>query len=139
MALIPLQDPAAAVEELRRAVQDLGMRGAILPSTGLKSHLGAKEYWPVYAEAERLGCCLAVHGGCHSGLGMDDLNVYTPVHALGHPYGMGIAFAGIVFNGICDKFPGIRWGSGGRGGLAADGAGAVRPLARDAPPVGPAR
>jgi uncharacterized protein len=110
MGLVPLQDPAAAVAELRRIVGDLGMRGAILPSMGLKAHLGSKEYWPVYAEAERLGCCLAIHGGCHSGLGMDDLNVHTPVHALGHPHGMGISFAGIVFNGIFDKFPGVRVG-----------------------------
>ena len=60
MALIPMQDPPAAVAELRRAVEDLGMCGAMLPSTGLKAHLGSREYWPIYAEAERLGCSLGV-------------------------------------------------------------------------------
>ena len=50
--------------------QDLGMVGAMLPSTGLPNHLGAKEYWPVYAAAERLDVSLAVHGGCHEGMGM---------------------------------------------------------------------
>ncbi len=110
MGLLPMQDPAAAIDELRHVTRDLGMCGAILPSTGLKAHLGSKEYWPVYREAERLGCCLAVHGGCHSGLGMDDLNVYTPVQALGHPYGIGIAFGSMIFNGIFDKFPALRVG-----------------------------
>ena len=38
------------------------MAGAMLPTRGLPNHLGAKEYWPVYEEADRLGCCLAVHG-----------------------------------------------------------------------------
>src|SRR3989338_8485131 len=38
MALIPLQEPEAAVEELRRAVKELGMCGAMLPSTGFQSH-----------------------------------------------------------------------------------------------------
>ena len=55
MALLPLQDPQAAVDELRRAVTELGMLGAMLPSNGLPSPLGAKAYWPVYAEADRLG------------------------------------------------------------------------------------
>ena len=37
-----------------------------------------KEYWPVYAAAERLDVSLAVHGGCHEGMGMDHMNVYAP-------------------------------------------------------------
>jgi predicted TIM-barrel fold metal-dependent hydrolase len=110
MALIPMQDPAAAVKELRRAVVDLGMCGAMLPSTGLKAHLGSREYWPIYAEAERLGCCLGIHGGCHSGLGFDDMNVYPAVHGLGHPFGQMISFSGILLNGIYDRFPNIRIG-----------------------------
>lgn len=108
MALIPMQDPAAAAQELRRAVKEMRMCGAMLPSTGLKTHLGSKDYWPVYQAAESLGCALAIHGGCHSGMGLDTYNVYTPVHALGHPFGLMIAFGGIIFNGIFDKFPGVR-------------------------------
>src|SRR6266508_3920154 len=109
MALIPMQDPDAAVEELARAVE-LGFSGAMLPSTGLKDHLGAKEYWPVYKEADRLGCALGVHGGAHGGLGFDHMNVYTPVGALGHPFGLAINFAGVVFNGVLDRFPNAKWG-----------------------------
>jgi len=72
--------------------------------------LGAKEYWPVYAEANRLGCCLAVHGGAHEGFGMDYLTPYAPINGLGHPFGQMVAFAGIIFNGIFDKFPNLRMG-----------------------------
>ena len=41
-------------------------------------------------------------------MGFDHLNVYAPVHAMGHPMGIMISLAGIVFNGIFDRFPGIR-------------------------------
>lgn len=109
MALIPMQEPEAAVTELRRAVLELGMPGAMLPSRGLKAHLGSREYWPVYAEANRLGCVLAVHSGDMSGIGMDDLSPFAAVHSLGHPYGLMVCFAAVVFNGICDKFPNLRW------------------------------
>lgn len=82
----------------------------MLPSTGLPNQLGAKQYWPVYAEADRLGCALAVHGGSHSGLGMDHMNVYPPVQGLGHPVGLAINLGGVLFNGVLDRFPKARFG-----------------------------
>lgn len=108
MALLPMQDPEEAAKELRRAVNELGMKGGMMPSNGLPQLLGAKPYWPVYAEAERLGCCLAIHGGAHDRFGMDLLNMYIPVHALGHPWGLTINCASIIYNGVFDRFPGVR-------------------------------
>lgn len=110
VGLIPLRDPDAAVKELRRIVKELGMVGAMLPSTGLAYPLGAREYWPVYEEADRLGCCLGIHGGGHSGLGFDQLNIFSAIHALGHPVGMMIAFASMLFNGVFDRYPNMRTG-----------------------------
>lgn len=109
VGLIPLQDPELAVVELRRIVTELGFCAAMLPSTGLKTHLGAKDYWPVYEEANRLGCPLALHGGAHSGIGLDTLNVFAGVHAMGHPAGVMFGFVSLLFNGIFDKFPNIRF------------------------------
>lgn len=110
IALVPLQDPDAAIAELHRAVDELGFVGAMLPSMGLPLHLGHKAYWPFYAEASKMGCALGVHGGCHSGLGMDTFNVFAAIHALGHPYGVGVCFASMVINGVFDKFPNLRVG-----------------------------
>jgi predicted TIM-barrel fold metal-dependent hydrolase len=108
MAIIPMQDPAEAAKELRRVVTELGFFGAMLPSNGLAELLGSKVFWPVYEEANRLGCCLSVHGGCHDRFGMDHMNMYVPTHALGHPWGLTINCANIVYNGIFDRFPKVR-------------------------------
>ena len=110
MAILPLQDPPVAARELRHAVKDLGLSGAVLPANGLPVHLASKEFWPVFEEAEQLGCALTVHGGCHDGFGFDEMNVYAPVHALGHPFGQLIAFGGLLFNGVFDRWPGLRVG-----------------------------
>ena len=113
MGLIPLQDPPEAVLELRRCVKELGMVGVMLPSTGadgLQSHLGNERYWPIYEEAERLGCAIGIHGGAHDNMLMDDMSPYAPVNALGHPYGQMVNFAGIIFNGVFDKYPGVKIG-----------------------------
>ena len=110
MALIPIQDVETAVVELRRAVKELGMLGAMLPSNGegIKDHLGAKIYWPIYEEAEKLGCSLAVHVGSLHHLGMDGFSTYYPVHALGHPFGIAIQAAGMLAHGIFERFPKLR-------------------------------
>ena len=108
MALLPLQDPDAAVDELRRAVNELGMKGAMLPANGVGSPLGSKQYWPVYAEAERLGCAIAVHGGSALGLGFDALESRPGGHALAHPMGVLISLTSMVFNGVFDHHPGLR-------------------------------
>ncbi len=96
------------MKELRRAVTELKMQGAMMPTNGLPLPLGAKMYWPVYAEANRLGCCLSVHGGVHDRFGLDHMNMYVPVHALGHPWGLAVNCASILYNGVFDRFPRVR-------------------------------
>ncbi|MFE9500624.1 amidohydrolase family protein [Streptomyces collinus] len=109
VALLPLQDPQAAAAELDRTVSGLGFVGGLLPTTGLKSHLGDSLYWPVYEKASRLGCSLSVHGGGHSGMGFDHFNVFAGTHALGHPVAIAAALAGMTFNGVFQKFPEARF------------------------------
>ena len=108
MAVLPMQDPEEAAKELRRAVTELGMPGAFLPSNGLPQPLGSKVYWPIFEEANRLGCALSVHGGCHDRFGLDHMNMYVPVHALGHPWGITLNCANMLYNGTFERFPNVR-------------------------------
>ena len=43
-------------------------------------------------------------------MGLDDMTPYAPVNALGHPFGQMVNFAGILFNGVFDKYPKVRFG-----------------------------
>jgi predicted TIM-barrel fold metal-dependent hydrolase len=110
MALIPLQNVEAGVAELRRAVKDLGMLGGMLPSNGeaIQGHLGNKIYRPLYEEAEKLGCALAVHVGCLHHMGFDSFGTYYPAHALGHPFSLMIQAAGMLAHGVFERFPQLR-------------------------------
>lgn len=108
IAIVPMHDAEAAVEELQRSYTELGMCGVLFPATGVHLNLGAKPYWPVYAEAARLGCPVVVHGGGHWDLGMDTMNVSTGANAIGHPMSLAIALAEMVFNNLFDRFPGLR-------------------------------
>jgi predicted TIM-barrel fold metal-dependent hydrolase len=110
LALIPFQDVDKAIIELRRAVKELGMLGGMLPSNGeaIQGHLGNKIYWPLYEEAEKLGCALAVHVGCLHNMGLDAFSTYYPAHALGHPFSLMIQAAGMLAHGVFDRFPKLR-------------------------------
>lgn len=61
VALVPLQDVPEGVKELRRAVQELGLVGVMLPAIGLRKPLGHPDYWPIYEEAEKLDVMVGVH------------------------------------------------------------------------------
>jgi predicted TIM-barrel fold metal-dependent hydrolase len=113
LALLPqaVLNPQVAAEELHRAVTKLGMCGAVIPSNSLHAPpLGTPTYFPIYEAANELGCCVAIHGGVHGNMGMDGLDPYAAVHAIGHPLGQMISLASIVFNGVFERFPNIRFG-----------------------------
>ena len=84
MALIPMQNVPEAVKELRRAIEELGLPGAMLPTRGLPLNLGHEMYWPVYEEAQRLDCVLALHGGSNLNLGMEGFIDNGASHILHH-------------------------------------------------------
>ena len=117
LALIPMQDPDEAVKELNRAVTELGMVGAMLPPTGLPMLLGQDYYDRVYQEANRLGCAIALHGGAHQNMGMDNQGVFAAAHALGHPFGLMLNFSDMLVNRTFERFENIRFGFM-EGGLA---------------------
>ena len=120
MALIPMQSGPEAVRELRRAVEDLGLPGAMLPTRGLPVNLGHELYWPVYEEAERLGCVLALHGGSNLNLGMEGFIDNGASHILHHPLPLIINFVSFFRQGAIDRFPNLRLAfmEGGAGWVA---------------------
>jgi len=110
VALIPMQNVSDAAAELRRAVKELGFIGAMIPSNGLTKHISAKEYWPIYEEAERLDCVVAVHGGSYINLGFNTFTVFPATRALGMPFPLAIAATGMIVDGVLEEFPRLRVG-----------------------------
>ncbi|HEX6511433.1 MAG TPA: amidohydrolase family protein [Chloroflexota bacterium] len=110
MALIPFQNPTAAVQELRRAVKELGLPGAMAPSTGLPLHLGHELYWPIYKEACDLDCVLGFHGGSALGVGMDTFTDFAAVGGMHHSLGLLLGLAALTGHGLMQRFPTLRVG-----------------------------
>ena len=79
-------DPDAAAVELRRAVRELGLSGAMLAADG-DQLLGDARFDPVYEEAQRLGVMLGVHAsGSHlGGAGVDLFPRFVQAHTVPIP------------------------------------------------------
>src|SRR5437667_8917355 len=101
VALLALQDPKGAIAELQRA-KKLGFVGAMLPAIGLRQPLGHQDFWPIYAEAQRLDCFLGVHAtvrGPHY-FGADLFDRFIEVHTLSHSFAQMIQITSMTFQGV---------------------------------------
>ena len=54
-AMIPTMLPDAAADELQRAVEELGLKGAMIHGMSRGEMIDGEEYWPVFARAENAG------------------------------------------------------------------------------------
>lgn len=108
MALVPVQDPAEAAREVRRATADLGMVGAVLPAVGLPRAYGSREFWPIFEAASECNALLAVHGAPSYNLGLDRFEKLIEVRTLTHPFSQMIQLTSMMFEGVFDHFPRLK-------------------------------
>jgi aminocarboxymuconate-semialdehyde decarboxylase len=114
LATLPLNDPAASVKELQRACGQLGLRGAMLFSNVNGAGLNEEQFWPIYETANDLGCVLYIHP-THP-VGVEAMTDFWLMPLVGFLMDTTLAAAKIVFSGIPERFPKIRWALGHLGG-----------------------
>lgn len=109
VALLPLQDPDAAVVELRRCASELGFVGAMLAADGYYL-LGHRRFDPLYAEAQRLDIPVGVHAsGTDLNLqGTEPFPKFIQAHTLSHLSGQLRQMTSMFFSGVPERFPRLR-------------------------------
>ena len=107
LATLPLNDPAASVNELERASRELGFPGAMLFSNVNGVALSDERYWPLWEAADHLGAVLYIHPT--SPVGVEAMQEYWLMPLAGFLFDTTLAAAKIVFSGVAARFPRIRW------------------------------
>jgi 2,3-dihydroxybenzoate decarboxylase len=109
LAHLPLQDPAAAADELERCVRQLGFCGALINGHTNGEYLDEPKCYPFWERAEAIGAPIYLHpadplssypaiAGCDAlKRAMWEWGVETGSHALR-----------LVFGGVFDRFPGVK-------------------------------
>ena len=114
LATLPLNDPAAAATELTRAVRDLGMRGAMLFSNVGGVALADPRFEPLWRAADELDAVIFIHPT--NPVGVEAMTDYWLMPLVGFPMDTTLAAAKLVFAGVPDRHPRIRWVLGHLGG-----------------------
>jgi aminocarboxymuconate-semialdehyde decarboxylase len=106
IATLPLQAPQRAADELRHAMQHLGLRGAQIGSNVAGENLDDPELEPVWVTAAELGAFILVHP--INVAGADRLSSYYLGNLIGNPLDTTIAAASIVFGGVLERHPTLK-------------------------------
>ncbi len=106
-ATLPLNDPAASARELERACTQLGMRGAMLFSNVNGVALADARYRPLYETANALEAVLHIHPT--SPVGVEAMKEFWLMPLVGFLMDTTLAAAKLVFAGVPEKYPRIRW------------------------------
>jgi len=114
LATLPLCDPTASTAELRRAMEQLRFPGAMLFSNINGVALSDQRFWPIYEVANELGAVLHIHPT--NPVGVEAMLDYWLMPLVGFLFDTTLAAAGLVFSGVTERFPRIRWVLGHLGG-----------------------
>lgn len=117
-ATLPLQDPLAAVQELRRVAAHPRVRGVEIGTNVNGVNLDAAELEPVWSELEAANLPVWVHPDQRAIAGADRLQSYYLVNLIGNPLESTIALACLIFGGVLERHPKLRFGFVHGGGFA---------------------
>jgi predicted TIM-barrel fold metal-dependent hydrolase len=107
LCVLPLHDVESALEELDRAIKDLGLYGWIAFSNFRGKLLGEPEFHPLFERAAKLKVPVLIH---------PQLPVITealikarmPVQTVGFIYDTSLCVLSLIFNGVLEKSPELR-------------------------------
>ena len=114
LATLPLNDPAASLRELERVTGELGFKGVMLFSNVNGVALSDERFWPLYERADELDAVCYIHPTYP--VGVEAMTDYWIMPLVGFVFDTTIAAASLVFSGVVERFPNIRWALGHLGG-----------------------
>jgi aminocarboxymuconate-semialdehyde decarboxylase len=120
-AHVPLQHPALAAEELERVVDEYGMNCVQIPSSVNDENLDDPALNPFWDAAQGLGALILVHPaptvGHNAGM-QKRLARYHLINMIGNPLETSMAIASLVFGGVLERYPRLRFCFAHSGGYA---------------------
>lgn len=106
-ATLPYQDVGASVMELERAYKALGAKGITMFSNLAGKPIYAPEFLPIYEAAEAYGLPVFIHPA--PPITTEALKrVQMPLPLYGFILDTTMAVTGLIFQGVLDRFPGLK-------------------------------
>ncbi len=107
LASVPLQDSAKAAAELERAITKLGLRGVEIGSNIGGRYFDDPAFNVFWEAAQALDSVIFVHP--NQVVGADRMKEFNLANLIGNPTDTSLAFAKLIFGGVLDRFPRLKF------------------------------
>ncbi len=107
LATLPLNDPIASAQEFDRAHRQLGLRGAMIFSNVNGVALSEPRFWPLYELVNDREAVLYIHPT--NPVGVEAMTDFWLMPLVGFLFDTTLAAAKLVYSGVVERFPKIRW------------------------------
>ncbi|MGH8871445.1 MAG: amidohydrolase family protein [Acidimicrobiia bacterium] len=107
LGTMPLQDPDAAIDELRRCSAELGFRGIEMATHIEGEELSSPRFEPFWDTVEELGTVVFIHP-----TGFTEPARFTDhyfLNTIGHPLEETICAGRLIFDGVIERHPGLKF------------------------------
>ena len=111
VASMPMNNPDAALQEIDRAVSQLGAAGIMFFSNAVGKPLDLPEFLPLFEEAARRDVPIWLHPARGAGspdYGSETKSKFEIWWTFGWPYETSVAMARMVFSGLFDRLPNLK-------------------------------
>lgn len=113
LGTIPMQDVDLAIEELERC-KSIGMKGIQIGSNVNQKNLSEAQFEPLWQAIEQLDMAVLVHPW--EMMGQDEMKKYWLPWLVGMPAETARAMCSLIFSGVLERYPGIRFNFAHAGG-----------------------
>jgi len=104
---VPMQDAGKAVTELERAMTQLGLRGVEVASNINGRYFDDPGFDPFWEAAQALDALIFVHPTQVAGA--DRMKEFNLSNLIGNPTDTSLAFAKLIFGGVLERFPRLKF------------------------------
>ena len=111
IALLPMNNIEAAIEETDRTIMDLGFKGVYIHSNINGKPLDDPEFLPLFEKMAHYNLPIYIHpwrSDAHAEYPLEDESKYAIASTFGWPFETTAAMSRIVFSGILQKFPNLK-------------------------------
>ena len=107
LAMLPMQDIDAAIAELDRCVNGLGLKGAMIGDHVNGVLYDDPRFEPFWAAAEQVGAVILLHQSSPT-VTKTRIDRYHLSNTVGNPVERTLDFAALVFGGVLDRHPDLE-------------------------------
>jgi len=114
LGTVPMQDVDLAIKEMERCVKELKMPGVEIGTNINQLNLNEEQFYPFWEAAQELSCSIFVHPW--EMMGSEHIQKYWLPWLVGMPAETSRAISSLIFGGVFEKFPKVKFAFAHGGG-----------------------